>query len=337
MKLLLSAYACAPNLGSDHGVGWNWATQAHRLGHEVWVLASSVHRNSIEAACVADPTLRGIEWIFPEVSWWPLSPGVEPKRERTYNLFWQREAIRYVRTLHHRVGLDVIHHLTWAGIRAPTFLGNLGVPLIVGPVGGGEVAPNGLRDAFGLRGRVLERIRDISNATIAFNPIVAGGFRAAKIIFVSTKDTQNLFMGRLRDKMIVFPVVSLNEMPNVPPHSFQAEPRILFAGRLLYWKGAHIAIKAFAKFVRAFPNAVLTIVGDGPERVRLGGSVVAHGISGRVKFIQRVPQTRLFELFSQVIFFYFRASMTAAGSSSWRRLAAVLQSCALISEAHAIL
>jgi hypothetical protein len=44
MKLLISTYACAPNRGSEHGVGWNWTTEAHRLGHEVWALVSPAHK-----------------------------------------------------------------------------------------------------------------------------------------------------------------------------------------------------------------------------------------------------------------------------------------------------
>src|SRR5882672_1200607 len=149
MKLLISAYACAPNFGSDHGIGWNWVTEAHRLGHEIWVLTSSAHRHSIATACHHDPDLAGIHWIFPEVPQWPLSPGIEPKWERTYNLLWQRRAIGLARELHHQVSFDAIHHLTWAGIRAPTFLGSLGPPLIIGPVGGGETSPGPLRDAIG--------------------------------------------------------------------------------------------------------------------------------------------------------------------------------------------
>ena len=31
MKLLMSAYACAPNHGSDYATGWNWTTGAHSL------------------------------------------------------------------------------------------------------------------------------------------------------------------------------------------------------------------------------------------------------------------------------------------------------------------
>ena len=66
MKLLISTYACSPRRGSEHGVGWNWTTEAHRLGHQVWALTSSAHRAAIEAACREDIDLAGINWIFPE-------------------------------------------------------------------------------------------------------------------------------------------------------------------------------------------------------------------------------------------------------------------------------
>ena len=59
-------------------------------------------------------------------------------------------AVGAARDLHAKVGVDVIHHLTWAGIRAPTFLGSLGLPLIIGHVGGGETSPQSLRDDLGL-------------------------------------------------------------------------------------------------------------------------------------------------------------------------------------------
>ena len=93
MKLLISAYACAPNRGSEHGVGWNWTTEAHRLGHEVWALVSPAHRDAIADASRNDAVCRGIHWHFPEMSYWPLQPAKEPKWERTYNLIWQEGGI----------------------------------------------------------------------------------------------------------------------------------------------------------------------------------------------------------------------------------------------------
>jgi glycosyltransferase involved in cell wall biosynthesis len=298
MKLLISTYACAPNVGSDHAVGWNWTTEAHRLGHEIWAFVSPAHRDSIKRACQENPGLGCINWVFPEVKAWSLKQAVEPSWERTYNLLWQRAALRHARDLHREVRFDAVHHLTWAGIRAPTFLGSLTAPLIIGPIGGGETSPPSLRDRLGLRGRVLERIRDLSNSTITMNPIVRMGLISSSVIFVSTTDTQNLFSGALRDKTVVFTQLGLSNLPSVPlPRLRLDPPRFLYAGRLLYWKGVHIAVRAFAGVVRQTPNAHFTIVGDGPERSRLEEDVKQHNLHGKVEFIPRLPQNALFELY----------------------------------------
>jgi glycosyltransferase involved in cell wall biosynthesis len=297
MKLLLSAYACAPNIGSDHAVGWNWTTEAHRLGHEIWALVSPNHRASIKRACRNNPDLTNIQWIFPEVGRWPLTQGVEPKWERTYNLMWQLKAISHARELHQRVKFDAIHHLTWAGIRAPTFLGALGSPLIIGPIGGGETSPQSLRDDLGRRGGVLEWIRDISNATISFNPVVRPGFRNAAVIFVSTSDTQRVFKGHLHDKTVVFSQLALSELPPLKPRGRNHPPKFLYAGRLLYWKGVHIAIRAFAALTAKGIHARFTIVGDGPERSRLEQLATSQGVRGGIDFISRIPQAELFDLY----------------------------------------
>jgi hypothetical protein len=50
LKLLMSAYACEPGKGSEPGVGWRWALEAARLGHEVWTLTRENNRPGIEAA-----------------------------------------------------------------------------------------------------------------------------------------------------------------------------------------------------------------------------------------------------------------------------------------------
>jgi glycosyltransferase involved in cell wall biosynthesis len=298
MKLLISAYACAPNRGSDHGVGWNWTIEAHRLGHEIWALASSAHRDSIEAACRESPDLGQIHWVFPEVSGWPLKQTSEPRWERTYNFLWQRAALRHVRALQARVKFDALHHLTWAGIRAPTYLGGLDAPLIVGPVGGGETSPPGLRDALGFRGRLLERIRDFSSAMVTLSPITRAGLVDAAVIFASTSQTRDLFKGPLRDKTIVFSQLGLPGLPvRCPPRIWNDAPKFLYAGRLLYWKGVHIALLAFAELVGRVKDARLTIVGDGPERPRLQRDVKRYNLQENVEFIPRLPQAEFFKLY----------------------------------------
>lgn len=47
MKILLSAYACEPNKGSEPGVGWGWATELAKH-HQVWVLTRDNNQPVIE-------------------------------------------------------------------------------------------------------------------------------------------------------------------------------------------------------------------------------------------------------------------------------------------------
>jgi glycosyltransferase involved in cell wall biosynthesis len=299
MRLLISAYACAPNLGSEHAVGWNWTTEAHRQGHEVWALASSAHREAVEAACRDDRGLHGIRWIFPEVGGWRLRPGIEPKWERTYNLLWQWAALRHARELQRRVNFDVIHHLTWGGVRAPTFLGSLGPPLIVGPLGGGETSPQSLRDGFHFRAKVTETLRDLSNATIATNPMVRRGLADATVIFVKTADTRRLLSRKMQQKSTGFIELALRpEQIGKPRNGRQTAPRLLYAGRLLYWKGVHIAISAFATLIHRVPEARLTIVGRGPEEGRLRAEAATRDLTDKIDFVPWLSQQRLFELYS---------------------------------------
>jgi hypothetical protein len=298
MKLLISVYASAPNQGSEHAVGWNWVTQAHRLGHEVWALASPAHRQSILAACKKDDQLLGIHWIFPKVSSWELPNGKDAKWERTHNLLWQRAALRVGQALVRRVPFDAVHHLTWAGIRAPTFLGGLGVPLIIGPIGGGETSPKRMRKALRLKARLTETIRDLSNATITLNPVVRGGLKQATMIYVKTPETRALLSSEMQAKCATFPELTIAaEQIGKCRGNRPAQPRLLFAGRLLYWKGVHIALEALALLRAQMPAARLTIIGRGPEERRLHTMAADLNIGSDVEFLDWQPQKRLFELY----------------------------------------
>ncbi|NIP32548.1 glycosyltransferase family 4 protein, partial [Candidatus Saccharibacteria bacterium] len=45
--------------------------------------------------------------------------------------------------------------------------------------------------------------------------------------------------------------------------------KLIFAGRLLFWKGMHLGLRAFARLLEKWPNSQLTIVGSGPDKKRL--------------------------------------------------------------------
>jgi glycosyltransferase involved in cell wall biosynthesis len=314
MKLLISAYACAPNRGSENACGWNFTSEVARLGYDVTVLVSSAHRAAILAATLQEPALQRIRWLFPEVASWPLQQGKEPVWERTYNLLWQREALRIARKLHREQPFDVVHHLTWGGLRAPTFLGRLDAPLIIGPIGGGETSPRKLRDRFPLRGRILEQVRDLSNATIELNPIVRQGLRSASVIFTRTPDTKSILSPPLRAKTHVRMEMGVTPAQIGTPRPVRQAPRrMLYAGRLLYWKGVHIVIEAMSRLVARMPDARLTIVGSGPEESRLKSETAQRNLSANITFVSWIPQEQLLRLYDSHDVFVFPSLHESGG------------------------
>ena len=99
--------------------------------------------------------------------------------------------------------------------------------------------------------------------------------------------------------------------PQRPP----GPPRLLFAGRLLYWKGTHIALRALAELMRVSPDAQLTIVGKGTEERRLRAAAVAHGVADNVRFVPWLPQDKLFEQYQTHDLFVYPSLHDSSGNA----------------------
>jgi len=87
MKVLISAYACEPDKGSEPGVGWNWGKQIAKFA-EVWVITRSNNRESIERELHKNP-VSNIHFVYYDV---PKLLGFWKKKTRglyPYYILWQ--------------------------------------------------------------------------------------------------------------------------------------------------------------------------------------------------------------------------------------------------------
>jgi len=83
-------------------------------------------------------------------------------------------------------------------------------------------------------------------------------------------------------------------MPKPEPAALQfEEPHIVCAGRLVPEKGFDIAIYAFSQIRKRFPNAHLTIAGDGPLREGLEELADEQGLNGHFHFPGAVPHEEI--------------------------------------------
>lgn len=179
--ILLSAYACEPGKGSEPGIGWNWAKQLSREGHEVWLLTQPHFVPAIEKACKDDACgLHAVAVPIPFLDRFkaPLSRMGTPYWY-VHAYAWQVMAFLVARKLMAQRTYDWVHHVTFGSARLPSFMGLLGLPFLFGPVAGGEVAPWRLRKSFPIKGRAHALLRDLSNAWLRLDPLVRLTFRRA--------------------------------------------------------------------------------------------------------------------------------------------------------------
>jgi glycosyltransferase involved in cell wall biosynthesis len=290
-KVLLSAYACEPGKGSEPGIGWNWASQLEARGAEVWVLTQPRFVPVIEAACRAGGP-RALKAIGVGVPLFDRFEGALSRLGTPYYyahiLAWQLAAFRTARALHREQGFDWVHHVTLGAARIPSFMGRLGIPFIWGPVAGGETAPWRLRRSYPLRGWGHALVRDLSNLWVRIDPLLRLTARQAVRIIATSEQTRALLPPAHREKSQLQLAIGI-ETPGMPEASHTPRPaglfRVLFVGRLLYWKGLHLGLRAFAGFLRDHPEARMTVIGDGPDRAWLMQLSERLGIRHAVEWI----------------------------------------------------
>lgn len=75
--------------------------------------------------------------------------------------------------------------------------------------------------------------------------------------------------------------------------------RILFVGRLVKRKGADDLLSAFKDLLSDFPQAILEVVGDGPERNNLQHLAAALGLDNKVRFYGALTGKPLYDKYRQ--------------------------------------
>jgi glycosyltransferase involved in cell wall biosynthesis len=311
MKVLLSAYACRPNQGSEPGIGWNWALEIARLGHDVWVLTHEDNCEYIEKELARKPSIRNLKFIYYDLPPWAVWWAKDNRAMRFHYLLWQWGVYFLAKKIHQDEQFDRVQHITFGSIRQPSLLGNLGIPFIFGPVAGGERAPWCLRKGYGFRGWVTDWLRDLSNILTRVDPFVRRTFKQAERIIVTSEQTRSLVPHKFRKKVFVQLAIGLNTNGQNRPVTTSLDSvhnkclKILFIGRVLYWKGMHLGVPAFADLLKRIPSARMTLVGKGPDEKRLRTLANNLGIEEKIDWIPWLDRKELPAIYADHDVFLF--------------------------------
>jgi len=311
-RVILGAYACGVDEGPEAAAGWAFAVAAAQ-SYDVTVITRTRFRAVVEDLIRADDTLaKHLHPVFIDLP----APAMRARLRLPGGLYWyyplwQRKLLKTARRLHAQTPFEIAHHVTFANDWMPCGLSRLNdVRFIWGPVGGASRVPWWrLREWLGVRGVLTEAIRGLmtsipramwgdssarrASVVVAQNPAVAHRFRKAR-------------------RVVTEPNAALdqNELPERLEHRSEA-PVAIFAGRLVAWKGAQLAVAAIARPETSTWR--LNIIGDGYSRKTIEKQAERLGVADRVTFSGHVPREEVLQAFARADALLFPSLHDQAG------------------------
>jgi glycosyltransferase involved in cell wall biosynthesis len=295
MKILLSVFACAPNQGSETGGGWIYAVELAKT-HEVWALTDISRRIAIESYKGNLPNRLHVIYYRPRLF---SKLKLHSKTAHIIYQVWQMGAWRVAKVLDEEQDFDVCWHLTYGVFRQPSWMWKVGKPFVFGPIGGGERAPIRLWAGMPVSEKMREFARDIINFFSWWLPGLSATYRHADLVIARTEDTKRILPAWVQHKTVVQQEIGgykarVNYDACI---EHQGYLNVLFVGRLLGWKGIHLAIRAFYQFLHNGCRGHFTIVGEGPMEAILKQLAHSLGVVSEITFIGKLPQDELFKLY----------------------------------------
>ena len=210
-----------------------------------------------------------------------------------YYLLWQWFAFRWLCENVATTQFDLVHHVTFASVRYPTFMGRLGIPFYFGPVGGGETVPASLCASFGYKERLREFIRRTSNRLVGLSPLSRSALQDASKILV-TRDTLPLIPREFQNKCQVQLAIGSTETRKLRQPSTLRGASASRCGFCMsagssnprVWTSRSMRCRLL-KQIRL--DARLTIVGDGAARSSLLELCRALDLTAEVDWLGWLP------------------------------------------------
>ena len=297
-RVLMSAYQCAPGMGSVSQIGWEWYS---RMAARV-PLTLVTHIRNQSALESAGAPLHGSEIVYIDTEWFAgpvyrTASRLFPKSQHAVFLLSSADFYVYdaaaLKVLQRRqregAQWDVVHAVTPVSPIASTRLHRLGIPLVVGPWNGGLPSPANFPEIMKQDSAWLYPIRNLGRVVDLIN----GGSSHAAVILSATEATRESLSADSRSRCVAMiengvdlRAFAARDWPFVP--GSEGPLRILFVGRLVPFKGIPMLLEAIRRFHGETP-VELRIVGEGPMGDEWIRQASAMGLAEAVEFCGATP------------------------------------------------
>lgn len=284
MRILVTAYSCEPNMGSEPGTGWNWVKQI-ATRHECHLITRENNVEAIEAEAARCGLTQLVVHGF-DLPQWSRFWKRGQRGSSVYYYLWQVGLVALAKRLDRKHDFDVVHHVTYVANYLPSGLAFLRKPFVWGPVGRHPRIPRAFVQRSNLRLRAAESIK----ASIKWlfrhaDPLFKKTLHKSDVILSLNSSFEHELSEDDASKVVSFPAIGVDELPDGERRTRTRDTfEVLYSGRLVDLKGVRLVLAGFASFAERVPDARLRLIGEGPLASTLKKLAVSLDVADRVQF-----------------------------------------------------
>jgi glycosyltransferase involved in cell wall biosynthesis len=319
LGVLIVAENASMRLGGESSLAIHWFLELLKAGVDVHLLVHGRSKPELDQLLSRfSSRVHYVPDVLLQKIWWDLGKNL-PDYLKFFTIGWLVHMLtqfmqrRAARRLIEQYKIDIVHEPTPVSPRLPSMMYGLGVPVVIGPMNGNMIYPPGFHNRS-LWERafvpVARRLAVLANYLIP-------GKRRAEVLLVANERTRLALPSSYRGRVRILCENGVDTDFWQRPDDLPARPvdglRLVFLGRLVFWKGADMLLDVFVEVKKQTPSAELWIIGDGPERYRLQQQAEALGIGGTVTFHGWVAREECPRLLSQCDVFLYPSVFDCGG------------------------
>lgn len=265
ISVLINAYACSPNMGSEPGMAWNWCINLANYC-ELHIITEGEFQDKIKAILPTLPQGKNMHFYYNPVSDEIRKICWNQGDWRFYKYYkeWQWKTYLMAKDICQKNHIDILHQLNMIGFREPGYLWEIpDIPFIWGPVDAKESFPMAYLKGASLKTKLFMQLKNaITKWQLQHAKRVQLATKRASYVISASSNSQQAFKKyfQLDSPLLNETGCYIQEHPIIDK-SQKEYLDILWVGKLDFRKQLGLALRSIAKTQN--PHIKLHIVGGG--------------------------------------------------------------------------
>ena len=320
LKILINAYACSPNWGSEPGMAWNWCSNLAKYC-ELFIITEGEWKDEIEDAIKTHPYGKNMHFCY--------NPVPEKVRKMCWNQGdwrfyyyyrqWQEKTLTIAKQICCEHKIDIIHQLNMVGFREPGLLWKIkGAHYIWGPIGGMENIPTAYLKEAGIKQNLFCRIKNLINTLqYTYQPNVRHAINRSEVLVSAVKGVKEVLLNLYHRESILINETGCHIDDNCPIRKSiigKQKLDLIWVGKFDFRKQLNVALRTIAEVKDL--DVCLHICGTGSdEQVRMYKQLAAYlQIEDKCVWHGKVEHSKIQQMMADSDVFFFTSIMEATST-----------------------